>query len=50
MRIELGRLEIKTIKERIKEELGEFEIKILEIETKNKIESLKQTEKTTIKK
>ena len=42
---ELGRLEIKILKE----ELEEFEIKIPKIETENKIEALKQTEKVTIK-
>lgn len=43
---ELGRLEIKILKE----ELEEFEIKIPKIETENKIEALKQTEKITRKK
>ena len=33
----------------MKEELEEFEIKIPKIETENKIEALKQTEKVTIK-
>ena len=40
--IKLKRLKIK---EGIKEELGEFETKFLEIKTANKIEALKQTEK-----
>ena len=34
----------------MKEDLGEFEIKILKTETENKIEALKQTEKITRKK
>ena len=46
---ELERLETKIIKEGIKEELGEFEIRILKTKTENKIEALKQTEKITKK-
>ena len=38
-------LEIKITKERIKEELEEFEIKRLEIETEIRMKILKQTEK-----
>lgn len=34
----------------MKEGLGEFDIKMLKIETENKIEVLKQTEKITRKK
>ena len=42
--IELGMLRIK-LKEKIKEEFGEFEIKILEIDSQNKIDMLRKTEK-----
>ena len=44
--MELRKVEIKTIKEIIKEEQEQFEIKRLEKETEVKIEILKQTEKT----
>ena len=36
---------MKIIKEEIKEKLGEFGIKILQIKTENKTEALKQIEK-----
>ena len=45
----MKRLEIKIITERIKEELEEFEIKRLEIETEIKTKILKQTQKTVKK-
>lgn len=45
MGVELERLEMKIIKEEIKEKLGEFGIKILQIKTENKTEALKQIEK-----
>ena len=48
--IKVGGLEIKIIKERMKEELKDFEIEILEIETEIKTENLKLTEKTVRKK
>ena len=47
--MELRKVEIKTIKEIIKEEQEQFEIKRLEKETEVKIEILKQTEKTVRK-
>ena len=39
--IELGKLDIKVTKERVKEELEELEIKRLETETDTRIEILK---------
>ena len=46
----MKKLEIKILTERIKEELEEFEIKRLEIETEIKAKILKQTHKTVKKK
>ena len=42
---ELWSLEVKIMMQRIKEELEEFEIKILETEIQNMTEALKQKEK-----
>ena len=47
--MELRKVEIKTIKEIMKEEQEQLEIKRLEKETEVKIEILKQTEKTVRK-
>ena len=47
--MELRKVEIKTIKEIMKEEQEQLEIKGLEKETEVKIETLKQTEKTVRK-
>ena len=47
--MELRKVETKTIKEIIKEEQEQFEIKRSEKETEVKIEILKQTEKTVRK-
>ena len=47
--MELRKVEIKTIKEIMKEEQELLEIKGLEKETEVKIETLKQTEKTVRK-
>ena len=47
--MELRKVETKTIKEIIKEEQEQFEIKRSEKETEVKIEILKQTEKTARK-
>lgn len=43
--IELGRIKLKVMTERIKEEPEELQIKMVEIETEDKIEALKQREK-----
>lgn len=43
--IELGKIKLKVMTERIKEEPEELQIKMVEIETEDKIEALKQREK-----
>ena len=43
--IELGKIKLKVMTERIKEEPEEIQIKMVEIETEDKIEALKQREK-----
>lgn len=43
--IELGKIQLKVMTERIKEEPEQLQIKMVEIETEDKIEALKQREK-----
>ena len=50
MGVELERLEMKIIKEEIKEKLGEFGIKILQIKNRKQNRSIKTDRKITIKK
>ena len=48
--IELKSLGVKIIIKKVKDNLEEFEIKMLKIETENKMEALKQTKKEYVKK